>query len=735
MVIKRYLLLLLTSLLIIACNDDTDTDELTRAGTPGYSDSPGVLTEYEAPAAIDGAGKKLFAIYMVGSDLEDQGLSGTKDFLELIKGYNKLTAAEKNSVDIVVAFGGSTNWPGMRIANMGQILQDWNEENLVIADELDNLNYEDSYESSFNKLLNAFGDMGADNYLYYAPKAHMGDESSLKLFLKYLTDGYSTHDGKFLDMWDHGAAYGLFGNDSNYNSDGLTLKETTTAFDSTDLTFDIIGYDACLNANIELASAIHGHARYLLASEETEPGHGWDYEDVIAYLIDNDDPVELTKKMIDNFVTNPEHAADGKTLSVVDMNHYDALFNAITQFANAVSAQVLDSETKQILAKVHQGNTNLVEGYGKSKNLPVGMTYDLKGLVNVFHTESSDTTIINAAKSVLDQLEDYIVYANADKSRPHAHGVTIAPILAFRDDGSIKDEQIPNQAYLSLMTDVYNNLVLNDNSAPTTQFARPGSRPVFANRAEMDSLFMARTSDDISEGTTAIFTDDNLSKVITAYANILQDEDGNDTILMLGELPAIKTQNANEYFTAKWNKKWFIVQLGDTEATETPLFLQYDGSVTDEETGETLEKFSGEIDFIKARKDYSAYPADEQFDYGRIHLKVDAENNVVSHQISPYRMMYSSAEDTVGFPQFEKYGQPLQKGDKVRMLSNAFVPATKENYWNIEGDFIEVSLNTPVFTFTELEFEDENGMLLDYYYLMRAEDFAGNIANTTPEKI
>ena len=45
--------------------------------------------------------------------------------------------------------------------------------------------------------------------------------------------------------------------------------------------FDLIGFDACLMATVEVAKVIEPHAKYMIASEEIEPGHGWLWNAVI----------------------------------------------------------------------------------------------------------------------------------------------------------------------------------------------------------------------------------------------------------------------------------------------------------------------------------------------------------------------------------------------------------------------------------------------------------------------
>lgn len=41
--------------------------------------------------------------------------------------------------------------------------------------------------------------------------------------------------------------------------------------------FDFLGFDACLMSHVEMTYQMKGYARYLVASEEVEPGAGWDY--------------------------------------------------------------------------------------------------------------------------------------------------------------------------------------------------------------------------------------------------------------------------------------------------------------------------------------------------------------------------------------------------------------------------------------------------------------------------
>jgi hypothetical protein len=49
---------------------------------------------------------------------------------------------------------------------------------------------------------------------------------------------------------------------------------------------DLLGMDACLMSNLEVAYQAQGYAQYIVASEESEPNNGWPYDRVLRKLID-----------------------------------------------------------------------------------------------------------------------------------------------------------------------------------------------------------------------------------------------------------------------------------------------------------------------------------------------------------------------------------------------------------------------------------------------------------------
>ncbi|MFT3891532.1 MAG: clostripain-related cysteine peptidase [Anaerolineales bacterium] len=76
--------------------------------------------------------------------------------------------------------------------------------------------------------------------------------------------------------------------------------------------FEIIGMDACLMAQLEIMSALQPHARYAVASEETEPSLGWAYASFLGDLVTNPDMdgAQLSKLIVQSYIADDQRIAD-----------------------------------------------------------------------------------------------------------------------------------------------------------------------------------------------------------------------------------------------------------------------------------------------------------------------------------------------------------------------------------------------------------------------------------------
>ena len=365
----------------------------------GFSNQDGTLSPYVKPDAIDGAGRKLLAIYMVGSDLEGDNWFGTDDLYELINGYSELSNQE--SVEVIVAFGGANKdgWRGMKFANISQLITD--SEDGHFGDEVD-----------------------ASPYLYQSDGAHMGDDSSLELFLDYLGDGYVDFEQRFLTLWDHGKSYEGFGNDSNFNDDALSMTEIEDAFLNSQIgVFDLIGFDACLMASVEVAKVIEPHANYMIASEELEPGHGWLWSSVIELFAEKDSIVDAGIGMVDNFVQDVhKHDTNGKTLSLLDLSEYPSLIESLDPVLSSLSDQLVYNQeyADSVVNGVFQSRA-----FGESERGDSVSSIDLMHFAQLLSDDLSDDEIGPHLDELMNAIDRFVVHSNHDGSRPNSFGIAI----------------------------------------------------------------------------------------------------------------------------------------------------------------------------------------------------------------------------------------------------------------------------------------------------------------------
>lgn len=120
------------------------------------------------------------------------------------------------------------------------------------------------------------------------PWQNMGDKQTLYDFIDWAVDRHPA-DRYILVLWDHGGASGGVCYDETADYDSLTIHEVNDALyeyaeRNTSFHLDIIGFDACLMATYEMAAHMAGYADYMVASEELEPGLGWNYEGWLGAL-------------------------------------------------------------------------------------------------------------------------------------------------------------------------------------------------------------------------------------------------------------------------------------------------------------------------------------------------------------------------------------------------------------------------------------------------------------------
>ncbi len=194
----------------------------------------------------------------------------------------------------------------------------------------------------------------------------------------------------------------------------MDLAKLDRALSSGGVTFDFIGFDACLMATAETAFMTEKYADYLIASEETEPGIGWYYTNWLSALGRNSSlpTLEIGKNIVDDFVGTCAKQCRGQktTLSVIDLAEFaNTVPECMSGFAQSISTE-LKNENYQ---RISNARYNTREFAQSSKIDQVDLIHLAE---NIGTPQASD--LVRVLKSA-------VKYNQSSRDITHANGVSI----------------------------------------------------------------------------------------------------------------------------------------------------------------------------------------------------------------------------------------------------------------------------------------------------------------------
>jgi len=375
-------LALMITLSLMAC-DGGETPEDTSAGTSEDTVLSGTQTP-EQPA--DGSWAVYW--YLCGSDLETGGGFATIDLMEMME------VQLPDNVNVVIQTGGAAVWQNeyMDPAKIQRWL--FNSEGLKL--------------------------------IWEQPTVNMGSAQTLYEFLHYANTNYPA-DKVAVTFWNHGggsvsgAAF-----DEIHGLDSLDLAEMYQAFDAVwpantaSPALELVGFDTCLMATIDVASVFQNFSKYLVASEEVEPGNGWLYSGWLGALAS--DPTmegdDLGIAICNTYYEGCEAVGtqDQTTLSLTDLTKLTPLLEAYEAFGQEAFAAAAQNpgffaQLGRIAAQSENygGNTR-EQGY--------------TNMVDLGHLARQTAWMLPSAQAVSDALADCIVHQVAGMYRAEATGLS-----------------------------------------------------------------------------------------------------------------------------------------------------------------------------------------------------------------------------------------------------------------------------------------------------------------------
>ena len=440
-------------------------------------------------------------IYMVGSDLESKNAAGSTDLTEM-----KQVGSNEN-LKVVVETGGANK---------------------------------DGWRTVKRRLIN----QGSETEISDLGNLNMGAPNTLQDFVTWSVATYPA-DKYMLIMWDHGGGPigkptienptpETFGNDENNNKDGLSLPEIKqaiqNAYNTTGKKFDVIGFDACLMATLEVAHNMSSFGRYLVASEDLEPGYGWDYTAILSTIKSN---TSITGSALGQAIADGYNAhakandtgKDGITLSVMDMSFIPNVVAALDALANRAGTD-LQNIGQSARVTIANGRSK-AEDYGNSK----GGSFDLADLKHIANNLTS--TYSTEANALIAAINQAVVYKVNGVSRPNSNGISI-----FLPSENLNTPNMAN------MLQAYNNI---DFSATYKGFISQ-----YSGLGDMDDTAPTFASETLSGNVyTAHVQGDDIDNV---YAVISQRDPATGTILIIG-LDSVDV-NASGDVSYTWDGTW-----------------------------------------------------------------------------------------------------------------------------------------------------------------------------------
>lgn len=378
---------------------DKDKDKDKDEDDDKDKDKPTVVSDYK---------KSVMMVYIVGSNLESEGGYATADIKEM-----KDSGYDESLMDIYLCTGGASAWSDKNIS-AGEIA--------IWKLESGKLNKLDTISSK------------------------MTDSNTLQTFIDTV---YADTDGDCynLVLWNHGGGAILgYGVDETDNNNAMTMMDIEEALSGTKLIadgnkFEVVGFDACLMGMLEIADTLDEYSNYLLASEEVEPGRGWDYS-CLGEITNGGDftGVAISKVIIDAYAEyyksqkmyKPEYS-----LACMDLSKTD---DVIDSFEGLVASGIteLSSGNYSSVAKARSDTKSL----GRMSGVSV---YDCVDLYNLAENMAFADSL--SSQELKDSIDDFVVYFKSNIQRTHG----VAVYMPY-----------DNKVYVGEWIDIYKDLDFSD---------------------------------------------------------------------------------------------------------------------------------------------------------------------------------------------------------------------------------------------------------------------------------
>ena len=334
-------------------------------------------------------------IYMCGADLEssyassNEGLA-TSDITEILK-----ISGQPDDVNIIIETGGASKWSST-------------------------YNISSSYLQRHHV---ANRSLVRDSSLTYES---MGLSSTLQSFIEYGLENYPANRVGLV-LWNHGGGMQGVCYDEKKNNNSLLDYEVknavTGALSATGQSgskLEWIGYDACLMQVQDIAEMNSAYANYMIASEESEAGYGWDYDTWVDDLYAKKSTGNILKAIVDGFIADnggTSSSGNDQTLSYLDLSYASAYKtaweNMATQLSNKITSNNKPSFNNLVKTAKHYADTDYTY-FG---------LFDAKDFINKLASNSTFNPGSTYTNAVINAHSNLVAYSSCGKGAGNSYGL------------------------------------------------------------------------------------------------------------------------------------------------------------------------------------------------------------------------------------------------------------------------------------------------------------------------
>jgi hypothetical protein len=205
-------------------------------------------------------------------------------------------------------------------------------------------------------------------------------------------------------VWNHGAGFRSPKRDIGYDDFGssLDMPEISGAFKKAKIgpenRISVLGFDACLMNMIEIAHHFRDYADFLVGSQQTEPGDGWPYDEVLKIIKKGPTARELAEGIVKAYIKCYRKVGIfNVTQSAIDCGKTEAVMEALNNFGSAVAKLLPDAHRAMKMARL------------SAQTFEMADYVDLINLVELMGRRNRDEGVKAAATKVVEAAMDAIV--------------------------------------------------------------------------------------------------------------------------------------------------------------------------------------------------------------------------------------------------------------------------------------------------------------------------------------